>query len=132
MTATAATLSDNNMVGWYSTETTGAKASSTYKANGVTAVTVGADEATFVADTYTKLGFRYSQRDKDGSFIVSFYQDGTRCASFKQLPSTGNGLDFPNDVAMGLVFAVRNATGSTPGTATLQWWRAAQLYAPLS
>lgn len=128
ITTTAATLSDNNMVGFYATESAGSKASTTYKANGVTAVVVGADEATFVANTDTKLGMRFvPSGDRSGAYILSFYQDGTRLTSTKQLPTT-NGLDFPTDVAMGLVFAARNAAGSTPGTVDLRWWQAAQLY----
>jgi len=132
ITTTAATLSDNNLVGWYSTESAGSKASSTYKANGVTAVVVGADEATFVANTFTKLGMMYIPNgDAAGSYCLSFYQDGVRCASTKIIPDS-NGTDFPTDVAMGPVFATRNAAGSSPGTVTLRWWRYAQLYAPLN
>ena len=131
ITTTAATLADTNLVGFYSTESNGDAASTTYKSNGVTAVVVGADEVTFVADTYTKLGMRYIPTgDKKGSYYLNFYQDGTLLSSSKQI-DTGNGADFPTDVAMGLVFATRNAAGSSPGTATLQWWQAAQLYAPL-
>lgn len=133
ITAIAATLSDNNMVGFYSTESAGSTANTTYKANGVSAVTVGSAEVTFVADTFTKLGMRLTQSgDKDGSFILSFYQDGVRLSSSKQMPSSGNGTDFPNDVSMSPVVAVRNAAGSSPGTVTIAWWRAAQLYTPLN
>jgi len=132
ITTTAATLSDNNLVGFYSTETTGSAASTTYKANGVTAVTVGTDEVTFVADTYTKLGMMYVKNgDKAGSYRLSFYQDGTRLASSKEIPDS-NGTDFPTDVAMGPVVAVRNAAGSSPGTMTMKWWKFAQLMAPLN
>lgn len=133
ITTTAATLADVNIVGFYSTESNGAKASTTYKANGVTAVVVGADEVTFVANTYTKLGMRYIRSgDKNGAFCLNFYQDGVILASYKQLPASGNGTDFPNDVSLGPVIAIRNAAGSSPGDATLAWWRCAQLYAPLT
>lgn len=129
ITTTAATLSDNNLVGIYSTESAGASGNSTYKANGVTAVTVQSAGFTFVADTFTNLGMRMTPSgDKDGSFIWSWYQDGVRLATSKQLPASGNGTDTPNDVALGLVFALRNAAGSSPGTCTIQSLRAAQVY----
>lgn len=132
ITTTAATLADKNLVGIYSTESAGSKASSTYKSNGVTAVVVGTDEFTFVADTFTNVGMMYvPSGDKDGSFCLSFYQDGVRLASSKII-DTGNGADFPTDVAMGPVMAIRNAAGSSPGNVTVKWWKAAQLWAPLN
>lgn len=131
ITATAATLSDHNMVGIYSTESAGSTGNSTYKANGVTAVTVGSAEFTFVADTFTNVGFKYTPTgDKAGAYCLSFYQDGVRLASTKIIPDS-NGTDFPTDVAMGPVLAVRNAAGSSPGTVTIRRWRCAQLYYPL-
>lgn len=132
ITTTAATLSDNNMVGIYSTESAGSKANSTYKADGVTAVTIGSEEFTFVADTYTKVGMMYvPSGDRAGAYRLSFYQDGTRLASTKELPDS-NGTDFPTDVAMGPVMAIRNAAGASPGTVTVKWWKFAQLLAPLN
>jgi len=132
ITSTAATLADKNLVGWYSTESAGSTANSTYKADGVTAVTVGSAEATFVADTFTKLGFKYEPfGDRAGSYCLSFYQDGSRCSSTKIIPDS-NGTDFPTDIALGPVIAIRNAAGSSPGTATIKWLAAAQLYAPLN
>lgn len=132
ITTTAATLADKNLVGFYSTESAGSTGNTTYKADTVTAVTVGSAEVTFVADTYTKLGMKYEPYgDKAGAYILSFYQDGTRLSSTKQLPDS-NGTDFPTDVALGLCIATRNAAGSSPGTATIKWIAAAQLYAPLN
>lgn len=132
ITATAATLADVNLVGIYSTESAGSKANTTYKANGVTAVTVGSEEITFVADTFTKVGMMYVRSgDPSGAYILSFYQDGTRLASVKQIPDS-NGTDFPTDVAMGPVMAIRNAAGSSPGTVTIKWIKYAQLLAPLN
>jgi hypothetical protein len=132
ITTTAATLADKNLFGFYSTESAGANASVSYKADGVTQVNISTTEVTFVADTYTKLGIKYELTgDKDGQYILSFYQDGVRLATSKQVP-TAAGTDFPNDIAMGLVLATRNAAGTSPGNATISWWRAAQLYAPLN
>lgn len=131
-TTTAATMSDNNMVGIYSTESAGSTGSSFYTANGVTAVTVGSAEFTFVAATFTKVGMKYEPTgDKAGSYALSFYQDGTRCSTAKILPDS-NGTDFPTDVAMSLMFGSRQAAGSSAGTMTMKWIAAAQLYAPFN
>jgi len=127
----AGALADVNLCGFFCPESGTSGVNTVYKADGVTAVTVGTGEATLVADTFTKLGMKMvPSGDRFGSFILSFYQDGTRLASYKQLPSSGNGTDFPNDVGLGLVCAHLNATASTPPTTTLQGWRAAQLYTP--
>lgn len=132
ITTTAATLADKNLFGFYSKENAGSNCSVSYKCDGVTAVDISTTEITFVADTYTKLGFKYEPSgDAAGTNILSFYQDGTRLASTKQIP-TAAGTDFPNDIAMGPVLATRNAAGTSPGTVTIQWWRAAQLLAPLN
>lgn len=131
ITTTAATLADKNLVGVYTTESAGSTGISTYKADGVTAVTVGT-EFTFVADTFTKVGMMYvPSGDKDGAYCLSFYQDGVRLASSKIIPDS-SGTDFPTDVAMGPVLATRNAAGTSPGTVTVKWWKYAQLMAPLN
>lgn len=126
----AGALADVNLCGFFCPESGTTGVNTAYKADGVTAVTVGTGEAIVAADTFTKLGMKYTPTgDRYGSFILSFYQDGVRLASYKQLPTT-NGTDFPTDVGLGLVCAHLNATGTTPPTTTLQAWRAAQLYLP--
>ncbi len=126
--AAAGTLADENFVGFHRLEGDGDAIDTVYKADGVTQVTVGTDAITLVADTYVKLGMYYEPfGDKDGAYALSFYKDGVRLASSKIIPSAA-GTDFPNDVQMGPVCAVRNAAGSSPGTLTLRRWRAAQLY----
>lgn len=130
ITTTAATLADKNLVGLYRTESAGSAVSSTYKCDGVTAVTVGSGEGTLVASTVTKLALKLTPRgDRGGAYTVSFYQDGVRLTSYKQLP-TAAGTDFPNDVNMGIVMATRNAAGSSPGSLTIKGFRAAQLFPP--
>ncbi len=135
LTATG-TLADQNLFGFQRPETVrsvagtgGAIMNTVYKANGVTAVTVQTDAVALVAATYTKLGIKF-RRGVDKAYpqtnILSFYQDGVRLSTSYAMP-TGQGTDFPNDVSLGLVFAVLNATGSTPGTSTIDWWRAAQI-----
>lgn len=137
ITATAATLADQNLCGFYRTESDGDAINTTYKANGVTAVTVGTGEIVPVADTYMKLGMRFDPQVDPfvhdvtqagaNKYILSFYLNNVRLASTKQIPSAA-GTDFPNDVGLGLCLAVRNAAGSSPGTLTIDRWTAAQLF----
>ncbi len=136
--AAAGTLADINLVGWHNLEADGDQIDAVYKADGVTQVTVLADAlpTALVADTYVKLGMRYtilndgSIADPNGAggtkYVLSFLVNGIRVAT-KQIPSAA-GTDFPNDVGLGLAFAVLNATGSTPGTNTLDYMYAAQLF----
>lgn len=135
ITNTAATLADQNLVGFYRTESDGDAIDTTYKANGVTAVTVQLGAVVPAADTYLKLGMHFDNGispfnsgvgDGYGKYLLSFYANGVLLSTQKQIPAA-DGTDFPNDVGLGLVFAVRNAAGSSPGTATLDWWQAAQL-----
>jgi hypothetical protein len=139
ITATAGTLADTNLVGFYfdGTSGNGAVGSTTYKADGVTAVVVGTDEVTgLAADTYVKVGFTFDPdpdpfvadpaRTTGNKNLLTFYQNNLRLASYKLIPSAA-GTDFPNDIGLGPVAAVLNATGSTPGTVTLDKWRCVQL-----
>lgn len=136
ITNTAATLADKNLVGFYRTESDGDAINTTYKADGVTAVTVGTGEVVPAAATYMKLGMVFEPaEDSDihdpdlsglNKYNLTFYLNNLKLTSYKQIPSAA-GTDFPNDVGLGLVVAVRNAAGSSPGNATLDWWQAAQL-----
>jgi hypothetical protein len=131
------TIADQNLVGFHRLEGDGDAVDTIYKANGVTQVTVGADAVTLVADTYVKLGMVFEPEvdpmihdpslSNAAKWNLTFYKNGVRLADKKQIPSAA-GTDFPNDVGLGLVFAVLNATGTTPGSNTIDWWRAAQLY----
>lgn len=123
--AAAGTLADENFVGFHRLEGDGDAFDTVYKANGVTQVTVGADAVTVVADTWLKLGFVYEPSDSNGVYYLTFYKNGIPLADKKQIPSAA-GTDFPNDVRLGFVFALLNATASTPGTSTIQWARIAQ------
>lgn len=135
ITTTAATLADQNLVGFYRTESDGDAINTTYKADTVTAVTVGTGEVVPAANTYMKLGMVFDPQSDNlihdptqagTQYYLTFYNNNLRLASKKQIPSAA-GTDFPNDVGLGLCLAVRNAAGSSPGNATIDWWRAAQL-----
>ena len=115
------TLADQNLVGFHRLEGDGDKLDTRYKANGVTAVTVQADAVTLVAATYKRVGIRYSAEDKK----LYFYDDGVLLSSSKAIPDA-TGTDFPADAILRPVFAVLNATGSSPGSSTLDWWGFAQ------
>lgn len=123
------TIADQNLVGFWRREGDGDAVDTIYRANGVAMAAVGADAVTIAADTYVVFEMKY-EPDPDlhvgTKYLLTFYANGVRLADTKQIPST-DGDDFPNDVALGLVFAVLNATGSTPGNATLDKWRCAQL-----
>ena len=133
----AGAIADTNIVGFRRTEAAsgGALLDTFYKADGVTAVTVQAGAVTLAADTYVKLGIKFDAGttpfnsgvgDGYGKYLLSFYANGVLLGTQKQIPSAA-GTDFPNDVGLGLVIATLNATGTTPGTTTIDKWRAAQL-----
>lgn len=136
--AAAGTLADTNLVGWHKLEVDGDQVDAVYKADGVTQVTVLADALTtaLAADTYVKLGMKYnpvndgSIQDPNnaggGSYVLGYYVNGLRVAT-KQIPVAA-GTDFPNDIGLGVAFAVLNATGTAPGDNTLDWLYAAQMF----
>jgi hypothetical protein len=126
----AGAIADKNLVGFFRPETArtvagtgGAIMNTCYKADSVTAVNVQTDAITLVADTYIKLGMKFQAK----TGLLTFFSNGVACSTTKAVPVSG-GTDFPSDTKMGLVFAVLNATASTPGTSTIDWWRVAQLF----
>lgn len=116
----AGAIADQNIVGFHRLEGDGDQFDTIYKANGVTQVSVQQDAVTIVADTWVKLGMYF-----DGT-TLKFYKNGDVLSTTKTIPS-GAGTDFPNDVNLGLVFSMLNATASSPGAAYLDWMIAAQL-----
>ena len=119
-------ISDNNIVGFMRLEGDGDQLDTVYKCDGVAAVTVQADALTtaLVADTWVKVGFEFNPNDNS----LTFYVNGVALATTKTIPSAA-GTDFPNDVLLAPVFAVLNATGTTPGNSTIDWWAYGQLAA---
>jgi hypothetical protein len=116
------TLADENFVGFHRLEGDGDYFDTVYKADGVTQVSVGADAIQIAADTYVKLGMKFDPRTNK----LTFYKNGVIAGATKTIPSAA-GTDFPNDVRLGLVIAVLNATGTTPGETEIDWWRCAQV-----
>jgi hypothetical protein len=115
-------IADVNIVGFHRLENDGDKFDTIYKADGVTQVTVEADATAVVADTFIKLGFVFDPK----TAVLTFYRNGVKLANTYTVP-TAAGTDFPNDVRLGLVIAVLNATATSPGAAEIDWWRCAQL-----
>ena len=120
--AAAGTLSDNNFVGFHRLEADGDKFDTVYKANGITQVTIKGDAITIVADTYLKIGMIFN---RGGDNVLRWYKDGVELVDTFAIPSAA-GTDFPNDVRLGWILTVLNATGSTPGDSQFDWIRVAQ------
>lgn len=116
--AAAGTLADQNFVGFHRLEADGDYFDTVYKANGVTQVSVQTDAVLLVADTYVKLGMKYDPND---DYKLTFYKNGVKLGTTYVVPNA-TGTDFPADVRMGPAIAVLNATGTTPGTTTVDWW----------
>lgn len=124
----AGALADENLVGWHRLEADGDQLDVVYKADGVTAVTVQADAIptglSLAADTFFKIGMLYEPFGMYGDYQASFWFNGVRTTTLKQIP-TGDGTDFPNDVDLGLLFAMLCASGDDAIT-TIDWVQAAQ------
>ncbi len=118
----AGAIADVNIVGFHRLEGDGDQFDTVYKADGVTQVTVGSDAASIEAATWVKLGFVFDPR----TYVLTFFKNNVRLANSYTVVAAA-GTDFPNDVRLGLVIALLNATASTPGSAEIDWWRAAQL-----
>jgi hypothetical protein len=119
--ATTAALADENLCGFFRLAADGDKLSTTYKANGVTAVVVGDDAVTLVADTYIRLGMKYRASD----YELTFWSDGVELADHYHVIAAA-GTAFPNDVAMGMVLALLCGS-SDDAIVTMDWWKCVQL-----
>lgn len=80
-----------------------------------------ADVATLVADTYIKLGFRYSGQSK----TVSIFVDGAEVSASRVAPSVTGATPWPNDY-MAPIIATMQVDGTTGMTPTVDWWACAQ------
>lgn len=120
----AGTLADENFVGFHKLEGDGDMLDTVYKADGVSQVSVQTDAITLADDTYVKVGFTFDP----STYKLTFFKNGVPLATTYTVVAAA-GTDFPNDVNLGLVMAVLNATGTAPGNSSIDWWRAAQLTA---
>lgn len=127
----AGTLADNNFVGFHRLEGDGDQIDTVYKADGQTQVTVKADAisttagvhtaaGSLAADTYIKLGMFFDPQPSR----LYFYINGVKLPDYASVPSTA-GNPFPNDVQMGLCFAMLCASADD-AICTLDYIQAAQ------
>ena len=114
------TVGDLNMVGFLRSELDGDVFDTTYKANGVAEVVVGADAVTVVATTAVKIGMHFDS----GTNVLTFYKNGVALADTKTIPD-GGGTDFPADVTLGLIAGGVSGSGNA-GLMTISWIRACQ------
>lgn len=132
----AGAIADQNCVGFFRPETArtvagtgGAVMNVVYKANGVAAVTLASDAVTLVAATWVKLGMKFTpSQGQPGVWYLQFHKNGVEIVAARYQVVAAQGTDFPNDVGLGVFMAVLNATGSTPGTSSIDWIGAAQLF----
>ena len=111
-----------NFVGFRGPEEDAGGVDSTYVADGVTEVVVGALVHQFVADTYVKFGMVFDPADGNK---LSFFVNGVKTADQKVIPNA-TGTDFPADVRLAPIVGHRLGA-STSSLTTLDWWRGAQL-----
>ncbi len=121
------TIADVNMVGFWRREGDGDYLDAIYRADGQTMGVAQADAVQIAADTYVNLGLKFVPKRNigNGPGYLYWYANGAVVASYLVTSTAGN--PFPNDVYLGFVFAILNATASTPGSATIKYVRMAQL-----
>lgn len=102
---TSDAMADKNFVGFQGVFADGDQFDTTYKADGVTQVTVGADAVAVVADTYVKIGMYF-----DGSRLY-FYKNGVQLADSKAISGTA-GTDFPSDINLGVCIGMMAGDGA--------------------
>ena len=125
--ATDGTIADKNCIGFWRREGDGDQFDFIYKADGQTMQAPLTDMISggLAADTWVKLGFVFDPDENTANRIKVFINN------IKQTTYvTGTNIDaatFPDDINLGMAFAVMNATGSTPGNTTFDWIACAQL-----
>lgn len=121
ITATADTLATTlSLLGFHKLSGDGDKVDFAYeRASGTTAYKT--DVATLVADTYIKLGFRYSGKTK----TVSLFVNGTEVSASRVAASVTAATPWPNDF-MAPIIATMQVDGTTAMTPTVDWYACAQ------
>ena len=121
ITQTADTLATTvSLLGFHKLSGDGDKVDLAYeRASGTTATK--ADVATLVADTYIKLGFRYSGHHK----TVSVFVNGAEVVSSRVAASVTGATPWPNDY-MAPMIATMQVDGTTGMTPTVDWYACAQ------
>lgn len=118
-------LADKNFIGFHRLEADGDMLDCVHKADGVTQVTDLADAITLVADTYVNVGIKW---DLAAGYLY-FYKNGVvvKSVASSLVGASASPTSFPNDIPLTFCFGVANATGTTPGNSTIDWWACSQL-----
>lgn len=115
--ADAGGLTDENFIGFHRVEGDGDKLDVVYKADGQTQQSF-ADALTLAAATFVKAGFYF-----DGDDTLKFYFNGAEYTTARLGASSLTAATFPSDINLTPAFGIKNATASSPGTATFDWIR---------
>ena len=133
ITATAGTMADKNFIGFQKPGNSRSAAGSgggilraTYKADGQTVQGDAADFTSLTADTYVKVGFKFTG---GSTGVVDWYvngvKTGTSITSGTAAGSIGHAT-FPSDIPLGLAIAVVHTATLTNSAFTIDWVRIAQ------
>ena len=110
-------IADINAVGFFRTEADTTAVDVSYKADGVTAVTVSDGIGTFAADTYIKLGL-YFGGTQDPTLYS--YINGAKSTATKTIPNA-TGTDFPADAGLAIVIGYLVGSAASDNTMTSSW-----------
>lgn len=123
ITATTDVLASENLIGFHRLASDGDTFDTVY-ADAAAETAVKADAVTIAADTWVRLGITWTP--SASSKNLKFWADGVELADgvANSVIAACTTLDAAK---LGLVFAVLNQTGSSPGTSSIDWWMAAQL-----
>lgn len=119
LTDTTGALQDKDCIGFHVIEAAPATVNAVYKDNGQTAVEAGAAVHTLVADTYVKLGLRYSGK---GSKCLTYYVDGVEKAWVTATVAAATG--FPNNTILAVLLSLKTGSGAAR-KAYVDWLRVA-------
>lgn len=129
ITATAGAMADKNFVGFQkpgnarsTAGTGGGIIRFTYKADGQTVQGDAADFTTLTADTYVKLGFKFTG---GATGVLRAYVNGVETGTPLTVANIA-AATFPNDVVLGLAMAVVHTATLTNSAMTVDWVRYAQ------
>jgi len=122
------TIADENFVGWQLLEGDGDKWQGAYKADGQTIGTPALSIGVPVAAAYCNVGFMFSG---GSAGTLTYFYNGVRMdaatTAYSVTATILASATFPDDIGLGLRFGVTEGASSSDQTATMDWWRIAQL-----